>query len=256
MTTAESIAKSPVSPRVLLILPCFNEAGSIAALLRELRQVAPDFDALVVDDGSIDDTAREALQVGDPQVHVVRLVANLGIGGAVQTGLVYAARHGYDYCAQMDGDGQHPPAEYAKLVAAAHAMGADIVIGSRYADLVSFRSTALRRLGSRIIAGALWYLGRGRLRVTDPTSGMRLMGRRAMHYFAAYYPADYPEPISLAWAMREGMKITEVPVVMRERQAGRSSLAGMRKSVSYMLRVLGYVLVAMLQPSRPERDYI
>lgn len=237
-------------PRVLLILPCFNEAGSIAVLLREVRQVLPAFDALVIDDGSLDATARVALAAADDHIKVVQLPANLGIGGAVQTGLRYAARHDYDYCAQMDGDGQHPPAEYIKLLGQARATGADIVIGSRYADIASFRSTALRRCGSRLIARTL-YIACRRLHVTDPTSGMRLMGRRAMRYFAEYYPADYPEPISLAWAARENMQIVEVPVAMRERMTGQSSLSSMRRSVSYMLRVIGYVLVAIAQKRRP-----
>jgi len=233
------------SPRVLLILPCFNEAGAIAALLQEACATVPEFDLLVIDDGSTDATATAAAA----HAPVVRLLANLGIGGAVQTGIKYAHAHGYDYCAQMDGDGQHPPAEYRKLLASALHSGADITIGSRYADLVSFRSTVMRRMGGRLISKTL-YLFCGRLRVSDPTSGMRLLNRRAMAYFAAHYPVDYPEPISLAWAVREGLSVAEVPVVMRERQVGSSSLSGLRKSLSYMMRVIGYVLVASLQNRR------
>ena len=233
------------SSRLLLIIPCFNEAGSIAALLQEARQVLPEADLLVIDDGSQDETAAAAA----PHAPVVRLLANLGIGGAVQTGVKYAHAHDYDFCAQMDGDGQHPPAEYRKLLARAAETSANIVIGTRYGDLVSFRSTLLRRAGSRLI-GRVLAVTCGGARATDPTSGMRLFDRRAMAIFAAHYPADYPEPISLAWARRAGLNVAEVPVAMRERTAGRSSLAGIHKSLSYMLRVIGYVLVAAIQQRR------
>lgn len=226
------------SPRVLLIIPCYNEAGSIAALLREIANSGLGYDTVVIDDGSSDNTS----EIARPLSPTVRLVRNLGIGGAVQTGIKYAHRHGYDFCVQIDGDGQHPPQEVAKLLQAYQQAPREIIIGSRYIEHDTFRSTWARRVGSQLIArtiNALFAQGC----VTDPTSGMRLMDRRAMAFFAQRYPHDYPEPISLAWALRAGMRMGEVPVQMRAREHGQSSIIGW-KPLAYMFRVLCYLVLA------------
>jgi glycosyltransferase involved in cell wall biosynthesis len=230
------------SPRVLLIIPCYNEAGSIAALLQEIAGLNAGYDTVVIDDGSQDNTYTIASEASP----VVRLVRNLGIGGAVQTGIKYAAQHHYDFCVQIDGDGQHPPQEVAKLLAAYKETPREILIGSRYIAHDTFRSTWARRAGSQLIAATINKLFKQGC-VTDPTSGMRLMDRRAITFFAGRYPHDFPEPISLAWALRVGMQMGEVPVQMRAREHGQSSIIGW-KPVAYMFRVLCYLILARIVP--------
>lgn len=229
------------SARVLLIIPCYNEQDSIAQLLEEIRHCCLDHEVLVIDDGSHDNTFSIARTIAP----TVRLVRNLGIGGAVQTGIKYAQRHDFDFCVQIDGDGQHPPGEVAKLLLAYAQKPAAITIGSRYLTNGSFRSTWSRRVGGQTIAYALTQLFAG-CKVSDPTSGMRLMDRRAMAFFARHYPYDFPEPISLAWALRAGLNVRDVPVEMRAREHGQSSIGGL-KPVAYMFRVLGYIVLARLK---------
>jgi glycosyltransferase involved in cell wall biosynthesis len=233
--------------RVLVIIPAFNEQQALGALLAEVREVraaiatTAELEAVVVDDGSVDRTSAVARAGG---VRLLRLCRNLGIGGAVQAGLVLAEREGFDCAVQIDGDGQHPPSELARVLQAA-AGGADLLVGTRYrGDGDGFRSTALRRLGS-------WWLrmvlrGVTGLRVSDPTSGFRLYGKRALKLFARTYPYDYPEPESLAMAQAAGLTVTEVPVTMRERQGGRSSISG-GQTIYYMLKVTLAVVLAYLR---------
>jgi hypothetical protein len=217
--------------RVLAIVPAFNEQEALGGLLDEIRALSVPIDTVVIDDGSSDRTADVARDKG---VRVVRLAGNLGIGGAVQTGLRLARREGFDYAVQLDGDGQHPPAELAHLLARAKDGEQDIVVGTRYSGDPSFRSTVLRRLGSwwlrlilRVVAG---------VRISDPTSGFRLYGPRALALFDDTYPYDFPEPESLAVARKAGLAIAEVPVKMRARQGGSSSINGFA-SLYYMLKV-------------------
>jgi glycosyltransferase involved in cell wall biosynthesis len=240
-TEVANPSRSPRSARILLILPCHNEGKVIARLIEEIRALDRGYETLVVDDGSIDDTYAEASK----RSPCVRLLQNLGIGGAVQTGIKYAYRHGYEFCMQIDGDGQHPPDQIASLVEAHARHPTNIVVGSRYLRHDSFRSTWARRFGSAIIARTLNRLFSG-VRVTDPTSGMRLIDRRAMAFFSQYYPHDFPEPISLAWAARNHLTISEAPVKMRFRAHGMSSINGV-KTLAYMLRVMCYVVLARFQ---------
>ena len=231
------------SPRVLLIIPCYNEQGAIAELLQEIADLCQGFEVLVIDDGSSDDTFLIAKSLSP----TVRLLRNLGIGGAVQTGIKYAKRHDFDFCVQVDGDGQHPPDQVSRLLEAYAKNPAEIVVGSRFLSNDTFRSTWSRRIGGQTIARALNCLF-SECRVSDPTSGMRLMDRRAIQFFARYYPHDFPEPISLAWALRAGMEVRDVPVEMRARGYGLSSIVGI-KPLAYMFRVLGYILLARLKRS-------
>ena len=237
-------------PRTLVILPCYNEQHSIGGVLDEVAAAGFECDTLVVDDGSQDKT----YEVARAKSFCVRLSSNLGIGGAVQTGFKYGVRRDYNVCIQIDGDGQHPPDQIQILLEKYTATGANIVIGSRYLLNDTFRSTRLRRAGSVVIAAVMKVLFGG-LRVTDPTSGMRLMDQKAMRLFALNYPADFPEPISLAWAACRGLRIKEVPVQMRARTHGRSSILGIG-SVAYMIRVLGYMILARLtmRPFRQEES--
>lgn len=226
------------SPRVLLIIPCYNEAGAISPLLQEIGEVGAGDAVIVIDDGSEDGTASRAAA----HAPVIRLVRNLGIGGAVQTGIKYAKNEGYDFCVQVDGDGQHPPGEIARLLEHQRQSQESIVVGSRYIANSAFRSTWARRMGGGMIARALNWLFPG-ARITDPTSGMRLMDRRAIEFFAEHYPHDFPEPISLAWGLRAGLAVGEVAVSMRAREHGASSI-GRTRALAYMFRVLGYILIA------------
>jgi glycosyltransferase involved in cell wall biosynthesis len=233
-------------PRALVVIPCLNEEAALPRVVADVRAAAAALPAeitvLVVDDGSTDGTARLARALG---VRVVRLCRNLGIGGAVQTGLRVAAREGFDCAVQLDGDGQHPAAEMGALfVGFAAEPAPDLVIGSRFAGSGAFRSTFMRRVGIRWLALLLGLLVR--VRVTDPTSGFRLYGPRALAQFDEVYPYDYPEPESLALAKVAGLRVAEVPVTMRERQGGASSIGGL-DSGWYMIKVTFAVLLTFLR---------
>lgn len=230
--------------RVLVVVPSYNEEAALGAVLDELRAAAGALDGValevaVVDDGSRDGTARVAGAAG---ARVLRLCDNLGIGGAVQTGLRLAAREAFDCAIQLDGDGQHPPREIARLLERFRAGPAvDLVVGTRYQGPAGYRSTPLRRLGS----GWLRLLLRAAagLRTTDPTSGYRLFGPRALALFAGAYPYDYPEPESLVIARAAGLTLAEAAVEMRPRTSGRSSIFGL-DAVYYMLKVTLAVVLA------------
>lgn len=243
--------------RILAVVPALNEERALGPLLAELTALFAaqriEGQIVVVDDGSGDGTAMVAARGG---ARVVRLCNNLGIGGAVQSGLRLALQEGFDCAVQIDGDGQHPPAELPKLLAALEATPApDLVVGTRYLvrDEDGFRSTWLRRLGGRFLGLLLRVVSR--LRVTDPTSGYRLYGRRALRLFGRSYPYDYPEPESLAMARAAGLHIVEVPVRMRERQAGRSSIAGL-SAPYYMLKVTLAVVLSHLRAGRREKALV
>ena len=230
--------------RVAAIVPAFNEAKSLPALAEAFRACAPAVDVCVVDDGSKDDTARVAASLG---LSVLRLPVNLGIGGAVQAGYLWALERGYDVAVQVDGDGQHDPAYLAALVAPIEAGAADVVIGSRFLAEGGFRSTFLRRAGIRYLS---WFLRvRCGARVTDTTSGFRAAGRRAIELFARYYPSDYPEPEAIALAKRAGLRLAEVPVRMSERSHGQSSITAFR-TLYYLVKVS---LALVLLPPRTQR---
>ncbi|OOZ36747.1 glycosyltransferase family 2 protein [Solemya velesiana gill symbiont] len=230
--------------RVLIIIPCYNEQESISVLLEEILRCQQGYKTIVIDDGSQDSTYRKAKQLAP----TVKLLRNLGIGGAVQTGIKYAYRNGFDFCVQIDGDGQHLPCELSKLLQAYREKPRSIIIGSRYLHNDTFHSTWARRFGGRAIAETLSLLFPKCL-VTDPTSGMRLMDRKAIGFFAKHYPHDFPEPISLAWALREGLSVGEAPVQMNARMHGNSSIIGL-KPIIYMLRVLGYIILTRLIPTK------
>jgi glycosyltransferase involved in cell wall biosynthesis len=237
--------------RVLFVVPAFNEQQALPALIRDLRQeiaaMGIEGDVLVIDDGSSDRTSEVADAAG---ARVVRLCRNLGIGGAVQVGLRAAFRERFDCAIQIDGDGQHPAAEARKLI---ERMGAappaDLVVGTRYrGDKAGFQSTALRRFGSFWLRLLLRIVAR--LRISDPTSGYRLYGPRALDLFEQNYPYDYPEPESLAMAAAARLNVVEVSVVMRERQHGRSSISGLYAPY-YMLKTSLAVILSYMRNRRP-----
>lgn len=231
--------------RALVIVPAFNEAASLPAVVASLRAHAPQCDVCVVDDGSTDDTAAVAASLGIP---VLRSPVNLGIGGAVQTGYLWAREHGYDAAVQIDGDGQHDPRYIASALAPIGNHESDLVVGSRFITGDGFRSSAVRRAGIRYLS---WFLRlRCGARVSDPTSGFRAASRRAIELFAREYPSDYPEPESIGLAVRAGLSVSEIPVRMRERQHGRSSIS-VWKTAYYLVKVS---LALLLLPAETRRS--
>jgi hypothetical protein len=226
--------------RRVAIVPALNEAATVASVVSEIRAFDPDFEVVVVDDGSRDDTSDRALESG---AKVLRLPLNLGIGGAMQAGYVYALEEGFDVAVQVDGDGQHDPSEIGQLLEPILGDRADMVIGTRFAGPRTYRASISRSLGIRLFA-ALVSL-RVRQRMTDTTSGFRVVNRRGIRVFAGDYPHDYPEVETVVTAARGGLRICEVPVHMRLRAAGRSSISR-SGSVYYMVKVLLALFIGLL----------
>ena len=222
--------------KALVIIPAYNEEEAIVATVKSV--VDAGFDYIVVNDGSRDRTLETCVENG---IHVLDLPQNLGIGGAVQAGHKFAQRYGYDIDIQFDGDGQHDARYLADLVRKIEA-GSDLVIGSRFLEETDgFQSTFMRRVGKTWLSGFLKaFVG---IHVTDPTSGFRACGRRAIDLFCDSYPIDYPEPESIAVAAKSGLVIQEIPVIMHERQGGVSSINAVA-SIYYMLKVSLAIVIA------------
>ena len=227
--------------RRVAIVPARNEAPCVGGVIDEIRRYDPGFDVVVVDDGSTDRTADIARAHG---ARVVRLPFNLGIGGAVQTGFRYALEHGFELAVRLDGDGQHDPRELDRLLEPVLAGRADIAIGSRFAGTDGYRVPLLRRLGIRMFAGVVSLLVRQR--VTDPTSGFQVLNRRGITLFAADYPHDYPEVEATVMLFKHRLRLVEVPVRMRERSGGTSSITALQ-SVYYMIKVTLAIFVAIFR---------
>jgi glycosyltransferase involved in cell wall biosynthesis len=226
----------------LAIVPALNEEQSVARVIAEIREADPTFDVVVVDDGSRDSTAAVAESAG---ARVLRLPFNLGIGGAVQTGYRYAYENGYSVAVQVDGDGQHDPRELDGLLAPLVAGDADVVIGSRFAGAGSYRAQLSRRPGIRVFA---WIVSAVlRRRITDSSSSFRAVNRRALALFNADYPHGFLETVeATVLAARSGLRIVEVPVVVRERTEGTSTLTFAR-SLWYAAKVLVAVFVSLFR---------
>jgi len=230
--------------KILAIVPAYNEEETIGAVILSLKERMPALDILVVNDGSTDRTSENANET--KKALVVDLPCNLGIGGAVQTGFLYAVREGYDVAFQFDGDGQHLAAEVDKILAPILAGEADVVIGSRFlGGNEGFRSTFPRRVGIRLFQWVNTLLTGQR--ITDNTSGFRAYNRKALTFLSRYYPSDYPEPEAVILLGRSGFRLKEVPVKMRERASGRSSINALR-SVYYMVKVLLAIFVTAVRP--------
>ncbi len=223
------------SPRILVIVPCFNEEEAITGVVAEISQIRDrhrlNLDVLAVNDCSTDNTLSV---IRGLNCQYLDLPVNLGIGGAMQAGYRYAFRHGYDVAVQMDGDGQHPAAELAKLVEPILARQADVVIGSRFIERVGFQSSFARRLG----IGYFRWLNQFLIHQTiqDSTSGFRAFNRQTISLVNRYYPDEYPEPEAIVLFGMNRLRIVEVPVQMRERQGGTSSIT-FRRSLYYMFKV-------------------
>lgn len=228
--------------RRIAIVPAFQEEAVIASLVLEIKSFDPSLDIVVVDDGSTDRTAASAAAAG---AAVVRLPYNLGIGGAVQTGFKYALERGYEIAFRLDGDGQHDPAELPKLLEPLARDDADVVVGSRFAGGDrEYRPPFARRAGIRWFAGLVSLLTRQQL--TDTTSGFQAVNARGIRLFAADYPHDYPEVEAAVMVVRHRLRILEVPVRMRERELGASSITTVR-SLYYAIKVTLALLVGIFR---------
>ena len=217
--------------KVLLIIPAYNEEESLRSLIEEIKAVCSEVDYLVVNDCSSDDTERLLEELG---ANYITLPCNMGIGGAVQSGYRYAAQNGYDIAIQIDGDGQHDVRFVKDMVKLIEDKQADVVIGSRFIDKEGFQSSQARRIGIRILSMLIRLMCGAK--VKDVTSGFRAVNRRFIELFAENYPDDYPEPEVIVTAKLYGAVVNEVPVVMRERTTGKSSI-NLKRSIYYMIKV-------------------
>lgn len=228
--------------RLVAIVPAWNEAGAIGGVVDEIHAFDPTIDVVVVDDASSDDTAAVARAHG---ATVLGLLFNVGIGGAVQTGFRFARDEGYEVAVRLDGDGQHDASELGMLLSPIHAGDADFVVGSRFVDPGgTYRPPFARRVGIGIFARLVSLLGGQH--VTDTTSGFAALNRAGIELFAVEYPHDYPEVEATLVALRSGLRLRQVQVDMRERQAGTSSITFVR-SLYYIVKVMLALLVASLR---------
>ena len=217
--------------KILIIVPAYNEEKSIYDVVSSVKLNIPSADVLVVNDGSTDNTYSEAIKAG---AKIINLANNLGIGGAVQSGYIYAYLKEYDIAVQLDGDGQHNPRDLKNLIKEIETGNADIVIGSRFVEKTEYKPSFFRKIGIKyfsklvsILCGRNYY---------DTTSGYRLVNRRGIKLFSKYYPKDYPEVETIVYACKYGLTIKEVKVQMNNRRTGKSSITPIR-SIYYMIKV-------------------
>ena len=228
--------------KVLLIIPSYNEEKNVLSNFKRILKYNKKFDAIVIDDGSADKTKEICV---DNNIPHISLVHNLGIGGAVQTGYIYALENDYDIAIQFDGDGQHDINYVSKIIEPIVNGEADMVIGSRFIDKSSseFKSSKIRRLGINIISFFI-KLVTG-VKIYDTTSGFRAINKKLIKYFATNYPVEYPEPVSTVDILKKGYSIKEVSVSMNERENGVSSIRAW-KNVYYMINVVLSIIVTGL----------
>lgn len=230
--------------KILIIIPAYNEEESLPGVIRDIRNIMPSVDVLVVNDGSSDKTVQVARGLG---VKVLDLPFNLGIGGAVQAGYLYAKQHGHDVAIQFDGDGQHLAAEIPKLLEPLKAGKADLAVGSRFLEPNSYNSPVIRRIGIGFFSFVISRITG--ITVTDSTSGFRAANRSAIDFLSRTYPDDYPEVEALVLLHKMHLRLAEVAVTMRERTGGKSSITPIR-SVYYMTKVLMAILIDLLKKVR------
>lgn len=216
--------------KVLIIIPAYNEEDSIYNTVKKLVETCK-YDYVVINDGSTDGTRRI---LEENNLNYIDLPINLGIGGAMQTGYKYALKHGYEYAIQLDADGQHDPDDLEKLVAEIERSQYDMVIGSRFIEKTNYKGSLMRRIGILYFYYLLLIISR--IKITDPTSGYRIVNRKIIKEFSKYYPVDYPEVEVLVKLAQKKYRIKEIKVEMKNRQGGRSSITPL-KSLYYMTKV-------------------
>ncbi len=225
----------------LIIIPAFNEEENIEKTVTSIEKDAKEFDYVIINDCSTDRTKQICEQKG---YNTVNLPINLGIGGAVQTGYKYAYVNGYDVAVQVDGDGQHDPEFLNEMAEYIEKNKVDMVIGSRFIEKKGFQSSAARRMGIKFFSTLIKVLT-GAV-ITDPTSGLRMVGRNVIEIFAKDYPRDYPEPESVVAVLRKKLIVKEIPVIMHEREGGVSSISP-KKSIYYMIKVTLAMLIERIR---------
>lgn len=223
--------------KILIIIPAYNEEANIEKVVNHIIVHFPQYDYLVVNDGSTDRTG-ELCEKNN--YAVLNLPINLGIGGAVQAGYLYARKNHYDIAIQIDGDGQHDPAYVRDAINPLISNRADVIIGSRFMKKEGFQSSPFRRIGIHILSNLIWMCTGKRIK--DVTSGFRAVNKRFISIYAEDYPSDYPEPEAIITAVMHRGRVAEIPVVMKERKGGNSSI-NLRKSVYYMIKVTLAILV-------------
>lgn len=226
--------------KLLIIIPAFKEEENIESLVSMIIENYPQYDYLIINDGSKDATRSICMRNG---YNFIDLPINIGIGGAVQAGYKYAERGGYEIAVQVDGDGQHDISHIDKVIEPLQNGQADIAIGSRFIEKQGFQSSSIRRFGIRFLSGLIWVCT-GK-KIYDVTSGYRAVNRRFIEIYAENYPNDYPEPEAIVSAVMHKGKIAEVPVAMKERQAGASSIHAW-ESVYYMIKVTLAIIVCRI----------
>ncbi len=240
-----SNSAKPVTHKILVIVPAYNESGNIQKTIEELKNSPLPITILVINDGSNDQTAEEAYRAG---AFVVSLPFNLGIGGAVQTGFQFAVDKGFTLAVQVDGDGQHDIRYLSQLIDPVIRGQADMTIGSRFLPpYLGYQSSFVRRIGIHFFAWLISFLTR--YKVTDPTSGFRAFNGKIIKAFAQYYPHDFPEPEAIMVARSLRARVQEMPVEMRKRQHGHSSIRYLR-TLYYMVKVTFAILLHMIKKER------
>ena len=225
----------------LIIIPAYNESENIEKTVFAIKEKASDFDYIIINDCSTDNTRKICEKNG---FNIINLPINLGIGGAVQTGYRYGYEEGYDLAVQVDGDGQHDPQFLTGMAEYLVAKEIDMVIGSRFIEKQGFQSSGTRRLGIKYFTLLIMLLTG--VKITDPTSGLRMVNRDIMKIFAYDYPKDYPEPESVVAILRQNKRVEEMPVIMKAREGGVSSISP-RKSIYYMIKVTLAILIERIR---------
>jgi len=227
--------------RGLVLIPAYNESESIYELIEKIKEKLSDFDILVINDCSTDETARVLKSIRG--INYINLPFNMGIGGAVLTGFFYFIENNYELLIRLDADGQHPPEEARKLINEVADGQTDIAIGSRYLNEDGEYSSFLRMLGIKMLNHLASLILR--IKLTDSTSGFRAYNRKAVEFLSKDYPFDYPEPEEIYMLKRHGFRIKEVPVKMKERKSGKSSITT-AKTYYYLIKILMAILIKHL----------
>lgn len=230
--------------KTLVVIPAYNEEQNIDKVIKNLKDKAPYVDYLIINDCSKDGTEKLCRQQG---YNYISLPINLGIGGGVQAGYKYALEHDYDIVIQHDGDGQHDPAYIKDVIEPIEDGEADIVIGSRFINKEGFQSTGSRRIGIKILSFLIKICSGANIK--DVTSGFRAVNRKYIEFYSHYYPSDYPEPEAITDASLNGARIKEIPVIMKERESGVSSI-NLKRSIYYMIKVSLAIIICRLTTRR------